>query len=198
MKLPTLLIAFTISSLSFAQLTEAETLEKRAEHEAEIRDTSNHMLDSLERIEWEGLDYFNFSTEYQITARFKKKKGRKFEMPTSTDRLPVYRRYGYVYFTIESTEYRLTVYQNVALTKREGFEDYLFIPFRDNTKGKETYGGGRYLDVRIPANKELLIDFNQAYNPYCAYSHHYSCPVPPEENTIDVSIPAGEKIPLAH
>lgn len=187
-----------IAGNSFAQLTEEETLEHRIEHEAEIRDTSNHMLDSLERAEWQGLDYFDFNSDYQITARFKKKKGRKFEMPTSTDRLPIYRRYGYVYFTIESTEYRLTVYQNVALTKQEGFEDYLFIPFRDNTKGKETYGGGRYLDVRIPENKELLIDFNQAYNPYCAYSHHYSCPVPPAENTINVSIPAGEKIPLAH
>jgi len=190
-----LLISTTVS---FSQLSKTETLKKRAEHEAEIRDTSNHMLDSLERVEWRGLDYFDFDSKYQITARFKKKKGRKFEMPTSTDRLPVYRRYGFVYFTIDSVEHRLTVYQNVALIKREGFEDYLFIPFRDATKGAETYGGGRYMDTRIPEGKELILDFNQAYNPYCAYSHHYSCPIPPEENTLTIPIHAGEKIPLSH
>ncbi len=198
MKLFLAIIALSLSSFAIAQLTEEETLEHRTEHEAEIRDTANHMLDSLERAEWQGLDYFDFNTTYQITARFKKKKGRKFEMPTSTDRLPVYRRYGYLYFTIDSVQHRLTVYQNMALSKREGFEDYLFIPFRDATKGQETYGGGRYLDVRIPDSKEILIDFNQAYNPYCAYSHRYSCPIPPQENTLDIPIRAGEKIPLAH
>ncbi len=187
-----------LSAFNYAQLSEAETLANRAELEAEIQDTTNHMLDSLERANWQGLDYFDFDTSFQITARFKKKKGPKFEMPTSTDRLPVYRRYGYIYFTINGEERQLTVYQNVELTKREGYEDYLFIPFRDATSSKETYGGGRYLDTRIPDGKELLLDFNQAYNPYCAYSHRYSCPIPPEENTLKTSIEAGEKIPLAH
>ncbi|PWL29570.1 MAG: hypothetical protein DCO96_07370 [Fluviicola sp. XM-24bin1] len=198
MKVAIISFCLLISAFSHAQLSETETLENRAEHEAELRDTSLHMLDSMERAEWQGLDYYDFDTTYQVTARFKKKKGPKFEMPTSTDRLPVYRRYGYIYFEIEGVEYRLTVYQNVELTKREGFEDYLFIPFRDATSGKETYGGGRYMDVRIPEKKEMQIDFNQAYNPYCAYSHKWSCPIPPAENTLKISIKAGEKIPLAH
>ncbi|GAB5418659.1 MAG: DUF1684 domain-containing protein [Crocinitomicaceae bacterium] len=198
MKLFLATFVLVFSSCAFGQLTEKEILDHRAEHEAEIRDTANHMLDSLERAEWQGLDYFDFDPSYQITARFKKKKGPKFEMPTSTDRLPIYRRYGYIYFTIDSVEHQLTVYQNIALKKRDGFEDYLFIPFRDATKGQETYGGGRYLDIRIPDSTEILIDFNQAYNPYCAYSHRYSCPIPPEENTLDIPIRAGEKIPLAH
>ena len=86
----------------------------------------------------------------------------------------------------------------MALRKEEGFEDYLFIPFRDGTSRIETYGGGRYLDVRIPDGKELLIDFNLAYNPYCAYSHRYSCPIPPVVNTLDVKIIAGEKTPIGH
>ncbi len=187
-----------LSTFAFSQLTEQETLENRTEHQADLRDTSIHMMDSIERTEWQGLDYFDFDTSYQITARFKKKKGRKFEMPTSTDRLPVYRRYGYLFFTIDGTEHRLTVYQNVELVKREEFEDYLFIPFRDATSGSESYGGGRFLDVTIPREKEILIDFNQAYNPYCAYSHKWSCPIPPAENTLKTSIEAGEKIPLAH
>lgn len=198
MRLSIIAFIFFISGNLVAQLSEDETLENRAQHEAEILDTTNHMLDSIERINWQGLDYFVFDPAYQMNVRFKKKKGPKFEMPTSTDRLPVYRRYGYVYFTIDSAEHRLTVYQNISLIKIEGYEDYLFIPFRDATRGTETYGGGRYLDVRIPKGKEILIDFNQAYNPYCAYSHHYSCPIPPEENTLEVSILAGEKIPLSH
>lgn len=187
-----------LSASGLAQLSKAETLDHRAEHEAELQDTSLHMMDSLERSEWQGLDYFEFDTTYQITARFKKRRGKKFEMPTSTDRLPVYRRFGFIYFTIEGEEHRLTVYQNVELTKKEGYENYLFIPFRDATSGKETYGGGRYLDVRIPEEKELFIDFNQCYNPYCAYSHKWSCPIPPAENTLKTSIKAGEKNPLAH
>ncbi|MDG1428784.1 MAG: DUF1684 domain-containing protein, partial [Crocinitomicaceae bacterium] len=74
----------------------------------------------------------------------------------------------------------------------------LFIPFRDKTSRHETYGGGRYLDVQIPDRDMMHLDFNLAYNPYCAYSHRYSCPIPPEENTLNVSILAGEKTPLAH
>jgi len=194
------ILLFTLfgSPNAFSQLSEQEILQKRIEHAAEIQDTSNHMLDSLERVNWEGLDYYSFKEKYQITARFKKQKGRKFEMPTSTDRLPIYRRYGYIYFDFNGTEQRLTVYQNIELKDREGFEDYLFIPFRDATNGEITYGGGRYLDTRIPEGKEVLIDFNLAYNPYCAYSHRYSCPIPPAENTLEISIEAGEKIPLAH
>lgn len=182
----------------FAQLSEQEILDARAEHESSLKDTATTILDSLEYAEFNGLDYFNFNADYQIQARFEKKKGRKFKMPTTTERLPVYRRYGFVYFEIDSIEYQLTVYQNVALSKTPGYEDYLFVPFRDGTTGEQTYGGGRYLDIVIPEGDSVLIDFNLAYNPYCAYSYHYSCPVPPEENRLKVSIEAGEKIPLAH
>lgn len=198
MKFLVFIFALFTSVFGFSQLTESETLEKRSEHEAEIRDTSNHFLDSLESVNWQGLDYFDFDAKYQVNARFQKKKGKKFEMPTSTDRLPVYRRYGYIFFEIDGEELQLTVYQNVALTKKEGYEDYLFIPFRDATNSSETYGGGRYLDVKVPDGKELAIDFNQAYNPYCAYSHKWSCPIPPSENTLKTFIKAGEKKPLAH
>jgi len=198
MKKLTIVFFLLFSTVSFAQLTEQETLESRQEHGVELRDTSNHMMDSVEMANWQGLDYFDFDTTYQILARFKKRKGLKFEMPTSTDRLPIYRRYGYLYFDINGQEHRLTMYQNVELAKKDGFEDYLFIPYRDATSGSETYGGGRFLDVTIPEGKELLVDFNQSYNPYCAYGHKWSCPIPPDENTLKTSIEAGEKIPLAH
>ena len=74
----------------------------------------------------------------------------------------------------------------------------MFIPFRDATCQSESYGGGRYIDTETPKGKTLRIDFNKAYNPYCAYSIRYSCPIPPEENTLKIAIPAGEKVPVGY
>ena len=73
------------------------------------------------------------------------------------------------------------------------YKDYLFLPFTDPTNGVTTYGGGRYLDLMIPATKVVQLDFNKAYNPYCAYSGNYSCPIPPEENHLEIEIKAGVK-----
>lgn len=188
----------TASAFSFAQLSENEILEKRKEHLAHLRDSSTHLLTVEEIGEFQGLDYFKVKPDFQITATFKKSKGKKFEMPTSTDRTPIYRRYGYVYFEINGKKQQLEVYQNIALTKKKEYRDYLFIPFRDATSGKETYGGGRYLDFKIPKGQDALIDFNLSYNPYCAYSYRYSCPIPPKQNTLDVKVSAGEKTPLGH
>lgn len=191
-------IALSLSSTLYGQLSEKETLAARTKHEKELRDTSNHMLDSVALQHFAGLDYFDFDSTYQVVGTFTKNKGKRFEMPTSTDRLPVYRRYGYVTFQIDSVTYTLTVYQNMSLRKVPEFKDYLFLPFRDASSAKSTYGGGRYLDAAIPKGTRILLDFNQAYNPYCAYSHHYSCPIPPSENTLKGAIIAGEKIPLTH
>jgi uncharacterized protein (DUF1684 family) len=101
---------------------------------------------------------------------------------------------------IDSVPCRLAVYQNIDLLKRDRkkFKNYLFIPYKDKTTRNETYGGGRFLDFEIPKNATVILDFNLAYNPYCAYSHRYSCPIPPEENTLNVKIEAGEMTPLAH
>lgn len=72
------------------------------------------------------------------------------------------------------------------------YKDYLFFPFTDTTNGNETYDGGRYIDLRIPASgNEIIIDFNKAYNPFCAYSAGYSCPIVPAENNLDIPITVG-------
>lgn len=187
-----------LSTFSFGQLSESEVLEKRKIHAEELTDSTAGVLSAEEIDEFGGLNYFDFDSTFQIQAVFIKKRGKRFKMPTSTDRTPVYRRYGLIQFEINDSIFELEVYQNMALRKEEGFEDYLFIPFRDSTSRIETYGGGRYLDVRIPDGKTLLIDFNLAYNPYCAYSHRYSCPIPPAVNTLKVKIEAGEKTPIGH
>jgi uncharacterized protein (DUF1684 family) len=194
-----LLILFIFcTEIASAQMSHEGILLHRREHLAELGDTAAHVLDLDEIESFGGLDYFDFDSTYQLKVKFKKSMGKTFEMPTSTDRLPVYRRYGVIEFTVDGVICTLEVYQNMALRKEEGFKDYLFIPFRDATSSSESYGGGRYLDVKIPKKKEMLVDFNLAYNPYCAYSHRYSCPIPPAVNTLKVSISAGEKTPMAH
>src|SRR5690606_22205799 len=96
-------------------------------------------------------------------------------------------------FQLKGKEYQLNVYQGQDLMKEEGYEDYLFLPFIDDTNGEESYGGGRYIDLRIPEGDSMVIDFNSAYNPYCAYNEKYSCPIVPRENYVDTEVRAGVK-----
>jgi hypothetical protein len=101
-------------------------------------------------------------------------------------------RYGYFEFEAGGQRCRVQVYRTIENIQAGGRE--LFIPFRDATSGQETYGAGRYLDLQENTTGLYELDFNNAYNPYCAYTETYSCPVPPAENTLPIPIPAGEKI----
>jgi uncharacterized protein (DUF1684 family) len=114
-------------------------------------------------------------------------------MPTTTDRKPLYVKYGELHFTIKGIKCQLNVYQNIDLSKKPGYADYLFLPFTDLTSGVESYGGGRYIDLRMQESKQWTINFNLAYNPYCAYNEIYSCPIPPQENDLKVEVKAGVK-----
>ena len=84
------------------------------------------------------------------------------------------------------------------MSKKYEYAGFLFLPFKDLTNGKETYGGGRFMDILIPDTDKIILDFNKAYNPYCAFSHRYSCPLPPFENWLKTEIPAGEKLKQNH
>ena len=108
----------------------------------------------------------------------------------SANRAEKFLHWGQAQFKIGNQPQQLGIY-----LKADGRDSTLFIPFTDRTNGHETYGGGRYLDAPLPeANApEITLDFNRAYNPYCAYNNAYSCPVPPAENRLQVAIPAGEK-----
>lgn len=143
---------------------------------------------------FKGLDFFPINSKFAVEATFVRTENEKiFKMKTSTARLPEYVKYGEFHFTIDNVVYKLNVYQNIDLTKKEGYEDYLFLPFSDLTCGKESYIGGRYIDMRIPKSEKIIIDFNTAYNPYCAYNHKYSCPIVPLENDLNIEIRAGVK-----
>ncbi|MCB9240399.1 MAG: DUF1684 domain-containing protein [Flavobacteriales bacterium] len=158
-------------------------------------DSSTSILTPETRQQFTGLDYFVPHDSFNIPAKFKRVRcGRTFKMQTSTDRLPIYKVYGVVRFELNDTIRQLTVYQSMDPRIREAYPDHLFCPFKDLTNGVETYGGGRYLDLSKKALKSNpTIDFNKAYNPYCAYNYKYSCPIPPVENHLKIRIEAGVK-----
>ena len=182
---------------AFAQADYVESILKdRATTDSFFRDTSKHLLSQQEIDVFEGLRYYAIDTSFRIVAIFKKKTKKAFEMPTSTKRKPIYRQYGHVKFKLNGKKRKLYIYQQMT-AKQKGIpaNDYLFCPFRDLTNADSSYGGGRYMDFKLESIQKntMLIDFNTCYNPYCAYSHRYSCPITPRENTLDVRIEAGVK-----
>jgi len=140
------------------------------------------------------LDFFPIDTSYIVLAKLKfQKDSITFKMQTNTDRLPIYKIYATASFNLKGREFKLNIYQNVKLIQTADFEDYLFLPYTDRTNGNTTYGGGRYIDLEISDGDTILIDFNQTYNPSCAYNAKYSCPIPPKTNHLDIDINAGVK-----
>lgn len=191
-----LLLTALLANLTFlGQESWQEAVQKeRDERNAEFADPERTILTDADLEHFSGLHYFPIEEKYRVKAKVKKiKKGKTFQMKTSTDRLPLYKPYALLTFEIDGEIRNLTVYQNIELTKNPDYADYLFIPFTDDTSGNESYGGGRYIDLRIDDLKTGIIDFNRAYNPYCAYNSKYSCPIPPSENALDIPIEAGVK-----
>jgi len=137
--------------------------------------------------------FFPVDLKYRVEAKLvRTANAEPFEIPTSSGKTKQYKEYGKASFTLEGQEYTLTLYQSLDLLKQEKYKDYLFLPFRDLTNGKETYGGGKYMDLKIPKGNTLILDFNQSYQPYCAYNaYDYNCPIVPEENKLPVEIRAG-------
>lgn len=167
---------------------------ERHEKDLDLLKADNSPLDAASKKKFRGLNYFKTDPVWNIEARFERfSEPDTILMKTTTDRLPTYLVFGKASFTLNGSEYKLTVYRNVGLMKKAEYADYLFIPFRDETSGNESYGGGRYIDARIPDGNTIRIDFNRAYNPYCVYSKKYSCPVPPADNYLELRVEAGEK-----
>lgn len=187
---------FVCFSKSFAQekwtAKSSEDFQKNLNKE--YADKNESPLTEEDLLHFKTLDFFPIDSKFAIQAKFTKSENEKvFKMKTTGTRLPEYVKYGELHFQINGKPYKLNVYQNIELSKKKGFEDYLFLPFSDLTSGKESYIGGRYIDMRFPKGDTVLIDFNTAYNPYCAYNHKYSCPLVPLENDLAIEIRAGVK-----
>ncbi|KIC62034.1 DUF1684 domain-containing protein [Chryseobacterium taiwanense] len=137
--------------------------------------------------------FFPIDLKYRVEAKFiKTENPTPFDLPTSSGKSKSYQEFGKATFELDGKSYTLTIYQSLDLMKMEKYKDHLFLPFRDATNTKETYGGGKYLDLKIPAGDSIILDFNQSYHPYCAYNaYDYNCPIVPEENKLPVEIKAG-------
>ena len=197
-KLPVLVLSLLMTTLvSIAQDMEdwkKEVIAYQAEMNRELMDTAESPLPPEELAVFNGVDFYSPDPRFRVEAYLiLTPESEPFEMATSTERKPKYRRYALAVYTLDTLKDTLDIYQNLGLVSKKGFEDYLFVPFGDLTNGLETYGGGRYLDLRIPEGDTLIIDFNMAYNPYCVYNYKYSCPIPPRENFVNYEIMAGVK-----
>ena len=137
-----------------------------------------------ERPSFAGLKYFPEDPTFKFEVSLARVPEEEFDFETSSGEKKLFRRIGRLEFSVAGQPARLTLYQAASGS--------YFLTFRDATSGKETYGAGRYLEVEEKDGK-FDLDFNYAYNPYCAYTSGYSCPLPPLENWLKVSIRAGEK-----
>ena len=190
MRIFLILTSFLLTSFSFAQKSYTDSIEiflKKYVKEHEVVSGKDK----------EFMSFFPVNEKYRMTCRFERTMNSPwFRMESSGPIKKNYRVYGIIHFTINDTAVTLNIYQSQDLMTTKEYKDHLFIPFTDATSGEETYESGRYIDLEIKdiVNDKVLIDFNKAYNPYCAYvSGKYNCPIPPAENRLIVAIRAGEK-----
>ena len=182
-------IAFSIKAQSYSE----SIIKHRQSYKDEFLKETNSPVKA------EDIKYFDFyepDSTFRVKCDFTKTNFHStFKIPTVDGKQKEYFKYGILSFRIKGKNLQLNVYQSLSLMKIPKYKNYLFIPFKDSTSGKQTYGGGRYLDFETTDIKGdvVILDFNKAYNPYCAFSNEYSCPIPPKENHLKVRIEAGEK-----
>jgi hypothetical protein len=169
-------------------MTELEDF--RADKDEFFREQPQSPLRPEQRETFEGLAYFPEDETLVIRGRLETEGvdlDERIVMPTTTGGEQVYRRAGVVRFEVDGVPAQVTLFTAPDMRA-------LFLPFRDATSGKESYGAGRYLEVEPPAlDGTVEVDLNYAYNPYCAYNPDWSCPIPPGENWLAVPIRAGER-----
>lgn len=169
------------------------------EQNAKFKDATTSPLTDKDRKDFKGLEFFKFDSIYIVKAALKRTpESEWFNMKTTTERLSKERVFGQLTFEINDESFNLNIYQGEENMQTEGLEDYLFLPFLDDTNGEESYGGGRYIDLRIPESDSITIDFNKAYNPLCVYNEKFSCPIVPRINYLPIEIKAGVKMYAKH
>ena len=169
---------------------------------ARFKDASTSPLKKKDLKDFKGLDFFPVDSSFIVTTRLIKTVDAPiFEMATTTDRKPLYKEYGILTFSLQGKDCKLTIYQSQDELRDVKYKDYLFLPFTDNTSGNESYGGGRYMDVMTTDERSdgtVVLNFNNTYNPYCAYNDKYSCPLTPRKNHLDIEVKAGVKVFKKH
>lgn len=190
-----LALASAVAGQTFYGSTDVQAF--RDGRDAEFRNKKETPLKDEDFEKFKQLNYYAVDNAFRVTAEFTRTADEKyFQMPTSSGITKKFVKYGILKFSLGGKMQQLSVYQidPEVSAKFPEYAHLLFIPFRDTTNRTETYGGGRYIDIAAPKGRSVVLDFNVAYNPNCAYgSDKYNCPIPPRENTLDVAVTAGEK-----
>jgi uncharacterized protein (DUF1684 family) len=189
-----MLFALLASLSGFSQTKYSQQI---AAHREEYKaDFLKSQRSPLKKEDLKNLRFFEPDSTYRVEATVQRTPNAEpFELPTYDGQKKSYVTYALLTFSLKGKPYHLTIYRSLQLARLPQYRDYLFLPFKDATSGQETYGGGRYLDFRVGDIKDgkILLDFNKAYNPYCAYSDGFACPIPPKENHLTVGVEAGEQ-----
>lgn len=170
---------------------EESIIQERAEKDRMLRESRESPLKPEQRTTWPPLEYYPPDPAYRVPAELEPAPpgAPTITMPTSTGQQRQMRRAGRLRFNIKGEPLQLSAFYDLD----SQVANRLFVPFVDLTSGKETYPGGRYLDLDPTRTGLYEIDFNKAYSPYCAYNEEYDCPFPPPENRLKVEVRAGEK-----
>ncbi|WP_443938863.1 DUF1684 domain-containing protein [Pedobacter sp. MW01-1-1] len=189
-----LLILCTLFSLTtYAQSYETQLAKHRQKYKEDFLKDANS---PLKKKDLTNLNFYPADSTLKVQATVELlNEPSPFKMLAHGGTSSDYIRYAKLTFALNQQDFVLYLYASVMLSKNPTYKNHLFLPFTDETNGTETYGAGRYLDLDKSAikNSTLEVDFNLAYNPYCAYSNAYNCPIPPKENKLSIEIKAGEK-----
>ncbi len=190
-----LIILLLCSSLTFSQHSREEVTAFQNELSGFYLNADTTPLKQEELKVFPGIHFFPFNEHYVVTAQIEYLTQQPaFKMASSGKIQQEYRRFAILHFELYGEKYRLEVYQNIRLSGKEEYKNSYFLPFLDDTNGKTTADQGRYIDLTIPENaEEVVLNFNLAYHPYCAYTHGYSCPITPFVNLIQRPVEAGVK-----
>jgi uncharacterized protein (DUF1684 family) len=168
-----------------------EKIEKERDRQYKfIKFNIDSPLDEEQKKNFKELDFFTIDPNYKVRAKMVSLEEKKMvELPMTDGSVEKYLKHSFAEFELNGKPQKLLLLQSVKEMDKRNF----FLAFADETSGGETYGGGRYINLRQDGKNSITIDFNLAYNPYCAYNPDFACPLPPKENIMEIPIPVGEK-----
>lgn len=194
------LLALTVASCKTKKIiSEVDAYTTEIEHHrAEYKqDFIKDERSPLREADFEFMNFYPADINYKCDCSFEYTRDAKpFEMSTVSGKTKIFTKYGVASCNLDKVPFLVNIYGSKQTQAMPGYRDYLFIPYKDLTSGESTYGGGRYIDMRMGdiRNGRVTIDFNKCYNPWCMYSDGYNCPIPPIENHFGVEIKAGEMV----
>jgi uncharacterized protein (DUF1684 family) len=194
-----IVVVFAIAAIILYNRSSGNNVEYKLQVEKQRADKDEYMKSDAEspfkdsKEPFTGLKYFEPNPKFRINANLEAVENKKMVvLQTSDNKEQRYLEYAYATFTLDDVRCKLLI---LEVADNGPFRGTLFLAFADQSSAIETYGAGRYLDIKkVPGATSITLDFNEAYNPYCAYNDTFSCPFPPKENNLNVAILAGERV----